>query len=629
MKSEFAASIPNERAETRVARPAPVREARFWSVTLRARLKLSLPYLLFASISVVVVFFVMQLWRADLKIPFYYEMRDQTKPADTVDPNGSGDAFFAFAVTKGIKDNGWMMHNPFIGAPSGMDLNDYPLLDTIHFCGQKAIGWFTSSFGVMVNIFFLIGFPLTTVTALYTCRQLKIETSIAGAVSLLYAFLPYHFLRGEQHLALASYYLVPLTVLLCFWAAETETLFPFATGKGRFPVLCTNRGIASLVISVLVGCGGVYYAAFGVFFLAAGCLFRRPGLKSWFPSGILAGVIMLTVAANLVPTWMYRFQHGANPEAIPRSAGDAETFGLKIIQLLLPVLHHRLEPFASFASYYAAQAPLFNENVTSSLGLIASAGFLLLLAWHFGFRLKTGNDAALNELSQLNICGVLLATVGSFGSLLAFGISPLIRCYNRISIYIAFFSFLAVALVFQKLRSKISNSLDERIAWGMGLVMLVAIGLADQTTASFVPLYAANAASFQSDERFVRRIESSVPKGAMIFQLPYAPFPEGDYQLFRGYLHSRDLRWSFGAMRGRPGDLWMRKTLVGRNMDQVVKDLVHAGFQGIYIDRLYIPPNGSVERAIAKAVKSPPIQSENQRLVFYKFGSPAQNLAGN
>ena len=49
--------------------------------------------------------------------------------------------------------------------------------------------------------------------------------------------------------------------------------------------------------------------------------------------------------------------------------------------------------------------------------------------------------------------------------------------------------------------------------------------------------------------------------GAMVFQLPYRRFPEtqplarmADYDLMRGYLHSDDLRWSYGFMKGRPGD---------------------------------------------------------------------------
>ena len=55
----------------------------------------------------------------------------------------------------------------------------------------------------------------------------------------------------------------------------------------------------------------------------------------------------------------------------------------------------------------------------------------------------------------------------------------------------------------------------------------------------------------------------------MIFQMPYRPFPEApalgaiaDYDLFRGYLHSDDLRWSYGIVKGR-GEDW--SALVSRN----------------------------------------------------------------
>ena len=70
---------------------------------------------------------------------------------------------------------------------------------------------------------------------------------------------------------------------------------------------------------------------------------------------------------------------------------------------------------------------------------------------------------------------------------------------------------------------------------------LAGIGLVDQTNEFFVPAYAQSAASFRSDENFVRRIEEKVAPGAMIYQLPFMPFPEGppgEMALLRGYLHA-------------------------------------------------------------------------------------------
>src|SRR5206468_3125566 len=68
-----------------------------------------------------------------------------------------------------------------------------------------------------------------------------------------------------------------------------------------------------------------------------------------------------------------------------------------------------------------------------------------------------------------------------------------------------------------------------------------------------------------NDAEFVGRIEAALPAGSMVFQLPLIEFPEGaepgtvgPYDLARAYLHSKSLRWSFGAMKGRYGDSWQK-----------------------------------------------------------------------
>ena len=65
-----------------------------------------------------------------------------------------------------------------------------------------------------------------------------------------------------------------------------------------------------------------------------------------------------------------------------------------------------------------------------------------------------------------------------------------------------------------------------------------------------------------------------------MFQLPYLYFPEapstahlGPYDLVRGYLHSDDLAWSWGAVRGRGAD-WQLRTL-----DKPMPDTASTGSQ--------------------------------------------------
>lgn len=134
--------------------------------------------LLSISISV----WVMQLWKADLRIPFTYY----------------GDALFNGMVVKSLIDNVWTFHNSFIGMPTGANMLDFSASENFHFLLIKIISLFTSDWALVMNIFFLLTFPLTTLCSMYVFRKFKCSriSSIAG--SLLYTFLPYHFFRGKD-----------------------------------------------------------------------------------------------------------------------------------------------------------------------------------------------------------------------------------------------------------------------------------------------------------------------------------------------------------------------------------------------------------------------------------------------
>jgi phosphoglycerol transferase len=117
----------------------------------------------------------------------------------------------------------------------------------------------------------------------------------------------------------------------------------------------------------------------------------------------------------------------------------------------------------------------------------------------------------------------------------------------------------------EQLRARWATSSARALAFHGALALLLVLGVLDQTSPAFVPAYDGLREQFASEAAFVGAIERSVPPGSMIFQLPWVPFPESvgvrqvwPYDLFRGYLHSHQLRWSFGAMQGR-GPEWQRK----------------------------------------------------------------------
>jgi phosphoglycerol transferase len=121
----------------------------------------------------------------------------------------------------------------------------------------------------------------------------------------------------------------------------------------------------------------------------------------------------------------------------------------------------------------------------------------------------------------------------------------------------------------------------------------------------------------------------------MVFQLPYAPFPEPllvgrmePYELFRGYLHSRTLRWSYGTMKGRAGDLWQRSVCALPTPD-LVRTVALAGFDGIYVNRKgYLDRGMQLEAELRSELGVSPLVSGDGSLSFFDMTKYAAQLRG-
>src|SRR5262249_55490362 len=102
----------------------------------------------------------------------------------------------------------------------------------------------------------------------------------------------------------------------------------------------------------------------------------------------------------------------------------------------------------------------------------------------------------------------------------------------------------------------------------------------------------------------------------------------GDYELFRGYLHSHHLHWSYGAMRGREVDRW-QAAVVQKPLPEQVEMLVLAGFRGIYLDRNgFADAGAALEAGLTSLLGSKPLVSENPRMVFFDLTAFRETLRG-
>ncbi len=598
-------------------------------IKLRPSPKSFSAYVLAVFLTVLFVTVTLKLWQADLRVPLTYY----------------GEANYNAMLVKGVLDFGWHVDNPAMAAPGELNLRDVPMMDNnLLFAMIKLIGLFTKDYGVALNLFYLLTFPLVTLSAMFALRQLGISQLSAIFASVLYSMLPYHLDRGLHHLFLSAYFLVPLAALVTLWLAMGKlTLVDATIGKFRLnwrePKL-----LASAIICLLISAGGTYYAFFTCFFLLVAACISSVSRRNWrcliLPAAMIA-IVFGGLMLNLLPGVLHLRQYGDTP-IVRRAAIDAELYSFRLSQLLLPVTGHRVALLAKLKAAFN-QRQFINENDTSSLGMIGLVGFVTLFGWLLVRkpeleRLETdGSGGLLSQLSVLNLAAVLLGTFGGLSALIALVITPKIRAYNRLSIFIAFFSLLTVGWLLDKFAERFVKTSSRQTAFAACLLVALAFGIFDQTSARFVPDYPKNKAEFDSDQKFMRQLQTALPAGAMIFQLPLVSFPESpkvgrmfDYDHARGYLHSEGLRWSYGAMQGRDDEAW-QKLLIAKPTAELIETVALSGFQGLYLNREGFSDT-KIESELEAALGKPQFTSDNGRLVFFdlrSFGAQLQTKYGD
>jgi len=204
---------------------------------------------------------------------------------------------------------------------------------------------------------------------------------------------------------------------------------------------------------------------------------------------------------------------------------------------------------------------------------------------------------------------VLWATIGGFAAALSLlPMASTIRSTNRISIFIAFYSLCAIGALADSLLRRVRFLRGNPAILTATYVVVVAIALLDQCPETFNVPDPLVAARFNSDEQLGRYIDASLPPGSMIYNLPYAAFPEGlvmsvgDYDEYRMYLHTHHVRYSYGAMRGRGVSAWEHRLLsAGTGLAPALRQL---GFAAILIDLNYIEQSDTTRAQLAEIVKS-------------------------
>jgi hypothetical protein len=547
--------------------------------------------------------YALELWRANLRVPLYYAY----------------DGLLMLMFVKDLLGSGWWLTNSHLGAPYGQELYDFPLAagNMLHVLGIDGLGLALRDPALTLNVYYLLGYPLTALSAYFVLRRLDVTPLVACAVSVVFATLPYHFGRGADHLFLSAYFTVPIACYLATLAFAGRPIFKRAV----------LPSLAVVLACMAIGSASTYYAAFAVTLLLGGGLVSavaHRGLGSLPHATLAAAIVLATVAASLAPVFAYRHEHGSNDAVAVRAPEEAELLSLRLSELVLPVRGHRLEPLADLRERYETRTPLPSES-NQALGLVATIGLVALLvvgvATAAGRRFQSGPFQLLPALAAATLVAVLVSTTGGVSTVVSYAGLTQLRGWNRMSIFIAFLALAAVAILLDAVRARAAAGPARRVVVAAVVAAIPVLALFDQTNARLVPPHSVFQTAWASDEGFVRSIERTLPTGAAVFQLPHVSFPEepsppagaAAYDELVGYLHSDALRWSFGAMRGREAD-WA-SALATKPPDAVLMAVAASGFAGAEVDTLGYDDAGSGVLRVLEA-HGHPVYSANGRLAF-------------
>ena len=553
-------------------------------------------------ISSLILIFAMKLWHADLSYSLTL---------------GSGDVLLERMGIQNMLETGSRNLSNRLGGYSGQQLYDYPVSDAFNYGMMRIIALFTGNSATVMNIFYLIGFPLAAMTATAALLRLGITRIVALFSGLFYPFMPYHFARNQNHLLLSAYYMVPLAIVLALGVLEGEYEPVFSKKQKWRRNLYQNRKlIGAVVTGLIISSTGVYYAYFSCFFILLALITftirNRRRMQSIFGGAMVMASIVIGALLNAIPGQIYALNGGESFPNMLRSISDGETYSLKLIDLFIPYYAHNLGRFRNMVQIFHNSESLANENTAVSLGILGSFGLAALLLAPIVVRsLKTAEKRLFRNTSLLAIYGILLATLGGFSSIIYRYIFGGVRAYNRICVFLFFMALIALSLCVDAVlygkgserRSvgEIAETHPRRARmtafwrkWSkflaVGLVPLLGLGLFDLIPVNVIPAYQTAEQYESSTRQYFVTAEASLPSGSYVFVLPYVAFPEpqawygsGPFANMEPYFYTQTLHFSYGAMVGGKEDSWYKAT-AALPADEMIAALRKAGYSAIYFD---------------------------------------------
>ncbi len=462
-----------------------------------------------------------------------------------------------------------------LGAPFGAHWSAYPTPDKPLLLVVAGLTWLVGLFAAS-NVVMLLA-PVSAALAFYfAARWLRVRVEWAWAGAMLFAFTYQAFHRGLGHFSIAFTWPVPLGLLAVGLVARSRRL----AWRSRGTVVCLGSAIALAVSNPY---NLMFWLQLMGWAIVAQWFDQRRRANLMIGLATIALAVAVFFAINL-EVWLFAQEPEGAP-MIARNYAGTEIYALKPIELVVPPPYHRWAAFSALGDRYVRWSTWRGEAFLPYLGVIGIGALLWLgfvtMRRIFARRAVPGQSLAIGWL-------VAYSTVGGVTNVVALiaGIQ-IFRATNRVGIFLS-----ALLLFFVAGRlSRLTVGWPAWRRWGLALG-LAGLGLIDQVPREATAGEEAEIAErVNGDRRLGRELEAILPPGAMVFQLPVMGFPEvvaphrlADYDLFRPFLVTETLRFSYGAAKMHAPSRWQRD-LENVPTATLVRRLEAYGFAALYLNR--------------------------------------------
>lgn len=558
---------------------------------------------LFVLLPVVLAMTILGLWQYDLTVPIIYT---------------NADDIWQLILTKGLVDTGWVLNNPYLGAPgiASWHHNSAAQTSPLHSVLMYILSLAISDAIKVQQVYYLLNFSLITISGYSAARLLNINKSAAYVIALLFAFTSFR-INYLFYAFIVNYFSVPLVVagIVLLISGEFD-----CNQDGKFSkvnvgnlknLLHSRKFVITLFAVFCVAVSDGYYAFFTLLLLGLVLLIKllkapALGFSCVLPSALCILLLLAVVIPLNAPLVFYKAAHpnefapnGKQDPALIKQNFEAEVYASSLKLMIAPIGTHRLESFSKIGNAMVESS----EKAKMYKGFLANAslgtiGVIGLVCVFLGIFLRENYYNPANSLNQpgyftstqsIALFIFLCAISGGVGTLVAL-VFPTIRAYFRIVVFLNFAVFLYLGGLFSW-RERVRRSKLHPMLVGFISLLILGFGIYGQTPKDSQKYNSNNIEKFLAEREFIKAVESKVGEGAMIYQYPYSQYLRkgkyyewGEFSHVRFYLHSKNLRWSNGGAKNSPADDW-NFGISKLPINEIIAETAAAGFSGILVDR--------------------------------------------